>query len=100
MSEQIEGASRALGQLVARVWQDEAFLARLSRDPRGALKECGVDLPSDAAPKVIWAEPGEIYIIVPAKPDASLGEEELQAASGGFTTGLPICFYGGCACCR
>lgn len=96
MNEQIDQASKAMGQVIAKAWQDEAFLDRLKSDPRAVLKEQGIDLPAGAAPKVIQAQPGEVHIVIPPKPDRELSDEELQATSGASTIVTMVTAFGAC----
>jgi nitrile hydratase len=64
------------------VWyKSPAYRSRAVKEPRGVLKEFGVDLPQDVAVKV-WDSSAEIrYMVLPQRPDDAhhLNETELAA---------------------
>jgi nitrile hydratase subunit alpha len=64
------------------VWYKSApYRSRAVADPRGVLREFGVELPADTAIRV-WDSTAEVrYLVVPMRPAGTdgLGEEELAA---------------------
>jgi nitrile hydratase len=64
------------------VWYKSApYRSRVVIDPRGVLREFGLDLP-EAVQVRVWDSTAELrYLVLPMRPDGteSLGEEELAA---------------------
>ena len=62
------------------VWYKSApYRSRAVADPRGVLRECGVDLPSDVEVRV-WDSTAEVrYLVVPMRPAGDFTEEQLAA---------------------
>jgi|WetSurMetagenome_2_1015567.scaffolds.fasta_scaffold544690_1 hypothetical protein len=72
-------------KVVAKVWSDKAFKARLLADPAAVLKEHGIEVPTEMAVKVMEDTPKEVHLILPEQP-AELSEAELdQLAAGAYT---------------
>ena len=72
-------------KIIARAWADAEFAERLSSDPKGALAEQGIEVPDEFEVKVTHANANELHIIIPPMPEGfgELGDEELEAVSGG-----------------
>lgn len=105
----------AYTRLLITTWSDEGFAARIDSDIIGAMKECGLEVPSDAVvervrdiPEVqmdggldvqieAWErgiETGHYYLHIPETPEfdmAELTEGELE----GVAAGSYVC----CCCC-
>jgi hypothetical protein len=45
----------AYTRVLITTWSDDAFAARLDANPAAALRECGLDVPADAAVEVVRA---------------------------------------------
>ena len=75
----------ALAQLFAACWRDEALKARFMSDPKGALKEHGLDVPDNMDVKVVENADDCVHIILPAPPGGhgDLSDDELAKAAGG-----------------
>ena len=75
-------------------YKSAAYRARAVKDPRGVLREFGVDLPAETRIR-IWDSTAEVrYLVVPRRPPASshLSESELAALvtrDSMIGTGLP-----------
>ena len=61
-------------------YKSEAYRSRVVRDPRGVLREFGLELP--AAPRItVWDASAESrYVVVPRRPDGTDGMAEDQLA--------------------
>ena len=70
------------GELVAKVWADDGFKARLLADAPGTLRAEGWDLPDGTTVDVVDTASGHMTLLLPAKPD-ELSDEQLDAVSGG-----------------
>ncbi len=64
------------------VWYKSApYRARAVRDPRGALKELGLDLPTEVEVRV-WDSTAELrYLVLPERPEGSEGMDEAALAA-------------------
>ena len=77
---------KAWGQIVAKAWQDEAFMRRLLADPAAVLGEHGVEVPSGVQVKVVANTDRVVYLTVPLRPtdlERGLSAEELARVVGG-----------------
>jgi hypothetical protein len=74
-------------ELIARVWSDEAFKARLKSDPKGALAEMGYKMPAHVEFEVLEATPTKQYLVIPPKPSGELSDADLENVAGGSTLG-------------
>ncbi len=79
-------------KIVAKAWKDDAFRARLNKDPKGVLEEelkklyPDASLPADLDVKIVEEKDNEIFIVVPPAPaggTGSMSDEELGAVAGG-----------------
>lgn len=80
-------ANRKLAEamIVSKIWEDDAFAAKLENDPTSALTEVGFSIPEGKTLRIIEEKPGTIHIILPPKPECSDGicDEDLAAVAGG-----------------
>jgi nitrile hydratase len=62
-------------------YKSEAYRSRVVRDPRGVLREFGLELPAEVRISVWDASAESRYMVLPRRPDGSdgLGEDELAA---------------------
>jgi nitrile hydratase subunit alpha len=62
-------------------YKSEAYRSRVVRDPRGVLREFGLELPASTAIAVWDASAESRYMVLPRRPEgtAGLAEEELAA---------------------
>ncbi len=82
-----------LAALIAKAWSDEAFLARLRKDPKAAMNEMGVTVPAGVAVEVLEATASKAYLVTPPRPDGDeLSEAALDSLSAGYSNLKPSCF--------
>ena len=81
----------ALARIFATCWKDEAFKARFMSDPKGVLKEHGLDVPDSIDVKVVENMDDCVHITLPTPPvgDQDLSDDDLRNAAGG--TGFTCC---------
>ncbi len=80
-----EETQKAWGKVIAKAWSDEAFKARLLREPAAVLKESGIKVPEGEAVKVVENSPKVVHLVLPARPE-ELSDEELDQVAGGVLT--------------
>jgi hypothetical protein len=73
----------AMGKIIKRCWEDNAFQKRFMSEPHAVLKEYGVEVPSDMEFKVVQNTDNVHYFAIPAKPSDELSEGALDQVSGG-----------------
>ncbi len=61
-------------------YKSEAYRSRVVRDPRGVLREFGLDLPADTRITVWDASAESRYMVVPRRPDGTEGMSETELA--------------------
>ena len=62
-------------------YKDPAYRARAVAEPRGVLREFGLELPQETAIRV-WDSTSEVrYLVVPMRPDATEGTTEGELAA-------------------
>lgn len=83
MAKSKETFSKAWAKIVAKAWTDEEFKAKLLKNPEKVLKEMGVNVPSGVKLELHEQKAKNIHLILPAKPQGALSEQELKAAAGG-----------------
>jgi len=84
MSEQSQQWEQQWAQVVAKACSDEAFRKRLLAQPAAALTEVGVAMPEGKQLKVVENTDQLVYLVLPAKADVELSEDELAIVAGGF----------------
>lgn len=73
-------------ELVAKAAEDDGFRARLTADPKAAIREAlGVDLPESVAVHVHEETAHSAHLVLP--PDPNLTEGDLEAIAAGHSTG-------------
>lgn len=77
-----------LAKVIARVWDDENYKARLMHEPRAVLAEAGLDVPSGVEITVSEQKPGTFHLALPPKPEGegALDNTALEAMAGGTCT--------------
>ena len=83
-----------LAEIFAACWKDEAFKARFLSDPKGILREYGVDVPEGIDLRVVENADDCVHITLPVPPadQDNLSDEDLtNAAGGGAKTLPPVC---------
>ena len=79
-------ALKAQVDFLNKVWTDEAFRARLDRDPKAALKELGGQVPDDIEIRVVHDTDTVKHLHIPAAPsEGEISDEDLMNAQGGST---------------
>ncbi len=89
----LASTERQWGRVIARAWSDEDFKQRLMDDPRGALAECGIDVPDDVDLFVMEDTDKVRHFVLPPPPTDELTDEQL----GG--SGVAWCYSGHCGRC-
>ena len=89
---------KALTDLFAACWKDDALKARFMADPKAVLAERGIDMPDNIDVKVVENSDNTVHITMPMAPDGheDLSMEELSQAAGG-TSGA-VFWIGGNQC--
>jgi hypothetical protein len=70
-------------RIIAKAWADEGFKARLLADPAAVAAAEGIAVPAGVKIVVHENKPGELHVVLPAKPDAVLSDEVLEGVTGG-----------------
>lgn len=71
----------ALLGLPPRWYKDPAYRSRVVREPRGVLREFGLEVPKEKALKV-WDSSAEVrYLVLPERPEGTEGFSEAQLAA-------------------
>ena len=91
----LEEQQRKMGQVIARTWLDEAFKARLKKNPVAVLKEVGYELPPGLEIEVVESTEKKAYLVLPPKPSGELSDDDLENIAGGAKSCLSQCQ--GCA---
>ncbi|MEX0347907.1 MAG: nitrile hydratase subunit alpha [Paracoccaceae bacterium] len=69
-----------------RVWNDDAYRARLQEDPKAALTELGGDVPDGLDIRCVMDTDKVKYLHIPeAPPEGEISDEDLLQAQGGTT---------------
>ena len=89
MSENQQDLRVGYGKAIARAWTDADYKARLLSDPRGALAEVGLELPSDVSVTVSESTAKNPHLVIPPMPEGEISDEALQQAAG---AGVNCCF--------
>ena len=67
-----------------RVWNDQAFHARLVSDPKTLLKEIGMSIPAETEVRVVEDSDKVIYLRIPAVPaEDEIDDDDLLQVQGG-----------------
>ena len=76
---------KALAQLFADCWKDEALKARFMADPKAVLAEHGIAVPDGIDVNVVENTDNTVHITMPQAPAGAgeLSDEELAGAAGG-----------------
>lgn len=72
-------------EVIAKAWKDPTFKQKLLSNPSEALKECGVNVPSNTKIKVIEDHAGAYTFVLPAAPSnlSKMSDAELTKIAGG-----------------
>jgi Nitrile hydratase, alpha chain len=85
-------ADDAQQRIVDRAMRDPDFRARLLENPQQAIQEeLGTSLTTATTIRVVEEQPGEVVLVLPARPMESgmtLSDEELEGAAGGSTISI------------
>ena len=76
---------KAMAELFAACWKDEALKQRFMADPKAVLAEYGMDVPDGMDVNIIENTDTTVHITMPAPPSGSmdLSDDELGKAAGG-----------------
>ena len=83
---------KAMAELFAACWKDEALKARFMADPKAVLAEYGMDVPDGMDLNVVENTDTTVHITMPAPPSGylDLSDDELSNAAGGELTQQPM----------
>ncbi len=70
-------------RIIAKAWADDDFKARLLADPAAIAAAEGIAVPAGVKIVVHENKPGELHVVLPAKPSADISDEALDAVVGG-----------------
>lgn len=57
------------GQVISKVWNDEAFKERLLTDPKAAIRdEFGIEFNDSIEVNAMTETPGKLYLVIPPNP--------------------------------
>ncbi|WP_372574599.1 nitrile hydratase subunit alpha [Ruegeria jejuensis] len=69
-----------------KVWNDDAYRARLQEEPKAALAEFGADVPDDVNIECVMDTDKVKYLHIPAAPpQGEISDKDLVDAQGGTT---------------
>ena len=88
----VTDAHRKHGELIARAWSDEAFMARLKTDPKAAMKEVGIDVPDGVTFEVREDTASKRSLVLPRKRGGELSDTALDGVAGGYFK-PPTCHF-------
>jgi hypothetical protein len=78
--------------LIAQVWADEGFRARLLADPGVVMAEAGIKVPKGVSVIVLEDTSDKAHFVIPAKPSSmKLYEQDLAKVIWGPSDGGHIC---------
>lgn len=75
-------------RIIAKAWADDSFKARLLADPVAVAAAEGIPIPPGLKIVIHENKPGELHVVLPAKPSSELSDAELEGVAGGDATGL------------
>jgi hypothetical protein len=69
----------------AKVWKDPKFRKKLLEDPKGALKEMGVDIPKNINVRIVEDDKTTVTLVILPSPEhaTEMDERELRKVAGG-----------------
>jgi hypothetical protein len=70
-------------RIIAKAWADDSFRARLLTDPAAVAAAEGIPVPAGLKIVVHESKPGELLVVLPAKPTSELSDAELEGVAGG-----------------
>lgn len=76
---------KKMGKIMAKALSEPDFHNKLKSDPKGALKDHGVEIPADARVTVHESDDKNIHLVLPSKPEGAVSDEHLAAVAGGST---------------
>ena len=71
-------------KVVLKAWKDPQFKERLVKDPIGALKDQGIEIPHDVIVTVFENTDKQFFFVIPREPEGEMSEEQLESIAGGF----------------
>ena len=86
-----EGQGKKMGDIIAKCWADEGFKQKLLADTAGTLKAEGVELPPGQIVKAVENTDTVFHLIIPAKPNSELSDDDLDKVAGGLDMNSAAC---------
>ena len=87
MAQSPDAQQVAYGKVIARSWDDDAYKSKLLSDPRTVLADAGINVPADVDITITEQQPGQMNLVLPAKPvEGEISDDALQTVAGGFTS--------------
>ena len=77
-----EEHDKVKAKILAKVWSDEAYKARLFSNPRAAMREVGFEVPEGIEVQVVEETEKKWVVFLPPKPEGELSEQQLEAVAG------------------
>lgn len=74
-------------RIIAKAWADDSFKARLLADPAAVAAAEGIPVPPGLKIVIHENKPGELHVVLPAKPTSELSDAELEGVAGGDALG-------------
>jgi hypothetical protein len=78
----MEDMNKKMGQVIAKVWSDEEFKARLLANPAETLRAEGIEIPAGVKVDAVENTDEHFHLVIPQRPD-DLSDEQLDNAAGG-----------------
>lgn len=95
---------KAMGQIIAKCWEDAEFKERFKTEPEAVLKEYGIEVQEGIKYTVIENAKDEAVIVIPPQMD-ELNDEELDSVAGanvidfcGSSSSCGFCASNSCLC--
>jgi hypothetical protein len=78
-----EEHDKVKAKILAKVWTDEAYKARLFSNPIAAMREVGFEVPKGIEVQVVEETEKKWVVFLPPRPEGDLSEQQLEAVAGG-----------------
>lgn len=79
-----ERHARQYGELIAKAWSDDAFKARLIKNPKAAMAELGIATLAGVEIEVLEGSTKKAYFVIPPEPDEPIDDLDITAYSAHY----------------